>query len=113
MTTNTNRLVKAVLADANGIDGYTDYTDSAMLFMAMRAALNRHRHAVAFRVKVTRSVDAMIKSMLDKGDYTGALTTLKKVCPIVHFMKSKTLGFSGDPMKSYVLIPNPTLDPYR
>lgn len=102
---------KIGIADAHGVESYIDKTASTAKefnMFALRASLNRQRHAVAYEAQVTNEDDAKINALLKQDEYVNALTMLKKVA-----INIKLATDMGDVNTSWNLIPNHKLDPYN
>lgn len=81
----------------------------SVAMMKLRAGANSQRHAIVYRVKLRKSDASEIDSMLANGEYAEALSYLKEVA--LETQVAKTGGMNVE--KSWSLIPNPDLDPYR
>lgn len=106
MTDNTKRYIG--LADCHGIESFFEEGSKATWnfgLLNLRAELNPHRHAVAFKVDLTAPVAGLIRDLLDLGDFKEALLTLKAVAK--EWMLSNESN--AELMKA---IPNSKLDPY-
>ncbi len=97
------KVLEAELAGQNGKE--SAYEMVSML--SVRAMANRHRHAVVYRVEVDDADAAAIKFLLDGERYAEALIKLKKCA------KEVEIGKQPGMKKSWRMIPNPELDPYR
>jgi hypothetical protein len=94
------------VADCHGIESMTlkeDTTTQDIMHRMIRADANRQRHAVYYQVDLCDESYSMVNELLEKQDYTLALTWLKR---LGHVMSPKTHA------KSWELIPNSKLDPY-
>ncbi|MCX6760708.1 MAG: hypothetical protein NTZ84_01195 [Candidatus Nealsonbacteria bacterium] len=97
------------IADCYGIESYLPYEESkknAWLF-TIRARANRHRHAVAYLALVKEKTDQTIGSAIRQGNYAKALRILKELAIEISLMPGTGVK------KSWNLIPDPTLDPYK
>jgi hypothetical protein len=106
MTDNTKRYIG--LADCHGIESFFEEgSDETWTFglLNLRANLNPHRFAVAFKVDLALPVATLIRDLLDAGDFKEALLTLKTVAK--EWMLSNESN--AELMKA---IPNSKLDPY-
>ena len=105
-------LVKYVgIADAHGIESFmTEAEYKASPYpMQMRADANRHRHAVAFVCELTTDrADTIRKSIGDK-KFKRALKELKNLAVTIGFPAGRVETYE----KSWTLIPNSKLDPWR
>ena len=108
-----NKLLKKYMgiADAHGIESFIserEYKKDPFPFN-LRAMANRQRHAVMYVAELQEHSVKLIKDKLNEKDYVGALNTLKKEHVTIGFpMRNK-----DEYMKSWELIPNPKLDPWR
>jgi hypothetical protein len=106
------------IADAHGIESFkpqqfdseveqfnSDPKDLSI--MALRANANRHRHAVVYQAEVESHTAKEILDLLKAGDYVEALVKLKEEATSISLMRSPGAE------KSWNLIPNSDLDPYR
>jgi len=101
------------IADAHGIESFIkgdiseNENSSKAMLLHIRAGLNRHRHAVVFAVDISEDDAASIEADLADGLYIEALDNLKG--SVKELQLTKLVGAE----KSWELIPNPDLDPYR
>jgi len=96
------------IADAHGIESYEfaeKLEKSTIDMLWIRAMANRHRHALVFRVVMSSKDDEKVMEFLKVGEWQKALTFVKE--------KNKKLEISQGCEKSWALIPNPALDPWR
>lgn len=94
------------LADCHGIEAFKRLSDCPTHWSAllqMRARANDHRHAVAFKVKLTESEAKQIIDLVEHAQYIDALNVLKTMSGVM-----LQEGFQG----RWRNIPNPMLDPY-
>ena len=108
------------IADCKGLDSFIPWTNlhslaalnrdqsdnhtlSALMFRAMA---NRHRHAVIYRVALTKENGVKIDKLYNSGDYIKALKLMKRVATVIEIGKGPGVA------KSWKMIPNPDLDPY-
>ena len=102
------------VADAHGLDTFLPEEETEkgprLDRLALRAAFNRHRHAVAFRVELPDDVAAEVETLFQQGDYIKALEVLKQRAGDVELVMTAGVG---DVERSWKLIPNPSLDPYH
>jgi hypothetical protein len=104
-------MVKYGIADAHGIESYFDerQADKQRKFILfLRANCNRQRHAVMYMADVDEKTNSVIEKKIKGKDWKGALRTLKKKAISIAFPKD-AIGYE----KSWKLIPNPKLDPWR
>jgi hypothetical protein len=106
------------IADAHGLESFIparEYNaeeerfttnNKAIGFMSMRANANRHRHAVVYKADLSRENADVVYEMMEKGEYSEALSHLKANANEVGLIKSPGAE------KSWNLIPNPDLDPF-
>jgi len=98
---------KALEAELDGENGQFAVSLLASRF-AVRAQANRHRHAVVYRAEVSEADAKKIKRLLyGKGKYADALIKLKQCAKEIEVGKYPGMA------KSWRMIPNPELDPYR
>ena len=106
MADNTKRYIG--LADCHGIESFFEEGSKGTWnfgLLDLRANLNPHRFAVAFKVDLTVPVATLIRDHLDAGDFKEALLTLKAVAK--EWMLADESN--AELMKA---IPNSKLDPY-
>ena len=108
-----NGLLKKYLgiADAHGIESFVseeEYKAKPFPFQ-LRADSNRQRHAVTYVVELTTDRVAIIDKLLKENKYEKALTELKKQAVTIGFPQNRLSEYE----KSWKLIPNSKLDPYR
>ena len=99
------------LADAHGIETFEPYSnrkDDSFPYN-MRAQLNRQRHALYFEIEIEKVDADIVKALLEKKDYAGAFKFIKKRAVIIGFPEKNRSEYE----KSWKLIPNPKLDPWR
>ena len=97
------------IADAHGLESYTDDASArTLLALQLRAECNRQRHAVMYRAAINQIADDRIVGLLANQDYDGALKELKRSAQI-----SFPTRFSSLYKKSWSMIPNPSLDPWK
>ena len=99
------------IADAHGIETFEPYANRAADSFPynMRAQLNRQRHALYFEIEIEKVDANIVKALLDKKDFIGAFKMIKKRAVIIGFPEKERPGYE----KSWELIPNPKLDPWR
>ena len=99
------------LADAHGIETFEPYSNKTTdkFPYNMRAQLNRQRHALYFEIEIEKVDANIVKALLEKKDFIGAFKFIKKRAVIIGFPENDRLAYE----KSWELIPNPKLDPYR
>jgi len=109
-------LIAYGIADAHGIetvafapDLETAKEDKNLGFMLIRVLANRHRHAVVFLAEVTPEAAKQINDLVKKSKFIEALKLLKASAKETWFPDQYAVQFS----KSWNLIPNPDLDPWR
>jgi hypothetical protein len=95
------------IADCHGIESFTpeEGASSKMGAFFLRASLNRQRHAVLYKADLDEEAVAAVNARLKDQDFTGALETLKD--------KAESVSLPDSQVKSWDLIPNPVLDPWR
>ena len=95
------------IADAHGIESFKkkkEADDHFLGCLSIRAQTNRQRHAVVYTAKLTEAVEQEVEAQIKKGDFVGALDTLKG-CAV-------SLKCESGWEKSFEMIPNPHLDPW-
>ena len=99
------------LADAHGIETFEPYSNSKndTFPYNMRAQLNRQRHALYFEIEIEKVDADIVKALLDKKDFNTAFKIIKKRAVIIGFPEENRPEYE----KSWELIPNPELDPWR
>ena len=99
------------LADAHGIETFQPYSNrkNDKFPYNMRAQLNRQRHALYFEIEIEKVDANIVKALIDKKDFIGAFKMIKKRAVIIGFPEKDRSAYE----KSWELIPNPKLDPYR
>jgi hypothetical protein len=106
------------IADAHGIESFKPQQFNSnveqfssdpkeLSIMALRANANRHRHAVVYQAEVDGDVAKEILELIKDGEYVEALVKLKEEATSISLMRSPGAE------KSWNLIPNSDLDPYR
>jgi len=106
------------IADAHGLESFRPVTFNAAIegfevdprelsMMVLRANANRHRHAVVYQAELPIPVCKEINTLLGEGKYDEALLKLKEGA--TNIMLAKSPGAE----KSWNLIPNEDLDPFR
>ena len=100
----TKTLEYGGVADAHGIESFIPF-DKLTHLHEIRAVANRHRHAVIYKVEITQEVLCEVNELMESGEYKAALIYLKGF--------ALQIGVEPDFLKSWDMIPNPDLDPYR
>jgi hypothetical protein len=107
------------IADCHGLESFIPALDfnieeetfslntPAIAFMNMRANANRHRHSVVYKADVSQEDVSVIDALMKRGEYVQALEELKSRARGISLVKSPGAE------KSWRLIPNPDLDPFR
>lgn len=96
------------IADAHGIESYElaeKVDNSTVNMLGIRAMANRQRHALVFRVEMSAKDDEKVMALLKSANWQDALNLVKA--------KNKKVEISRGCEKSWELIPNPALDPWR
>lgn len=109
---HTINLVKYYgLADAHGIETFQPYSNrkNDSFPYNMRAQLNRQRHALYFEIEIEKVDANIVNALIDKKDFIAAFKLIKKRAVIIGFPEKDRSAYE----KSWKLIPNPKLDPYR
>lgn len=113
MTATLNETSKYVgIADAHGIESFVPSGQKDSAFLYLRASMNRQRHAVYFEVELKPDQIAAIDKKLKgkaKNRFEKALKLLKL---FVAEGADCNLGGGGDVVESFMMIPNPKLDPW-
>lgn len=106
---NTKEIKKFGVADCYGIESYLDAEkdEKAMGYVSLRGGANRQRHSVAYYATVPKKTDQLVQQLLRAKDWEGALSALKEGASSLSLMKGAGMK------KSWGMIPNPDLDPYR
>lgn len=104
------------IADAHGIetvafapDLNTAKENKNLSFMLIRVLANRHRHAVLFLAEVAPETAKQINDLIKESKFIEALKLLKVSAKETWFPDQYAVQFS----KSWSLIPNSDLDPWR
>jgi nitrogen regulatory protein PII-like uncharacterized protein len=109
MTTATKTITVFGIADCHGIESMIQKgtgRDKDVGILNIRAMSNRHRHAVLYEADINEETFAELNTLLDEEkDFTGALEVLK-----LNAIEVRTVPGHE---KSWGLIPNPVLDPWR
>ena len=94
------------IADCHGIESFHPYETHKkdLWILKLRAMSNRQRHAVAYLVALQPKHAGQIQERLRKGEYDHALNILKRAPKVF---------FPDNYGKSWDLIPNSDLDPWR
>jgi hypothetical protein len=77
--------------------------------MLLRAQFNPHRHAILYRVDLSREDASVIYDLLEEGNYIGALEHMKETA--IEIELADSTGRNKE--KIWRMIPNPDLDPYH
>jgi hypothetical protein len=97
------------IADAHGIESFIkmdDASDGAIAVMQLRAECNDQRRAVFYVADLGQAdVNIVLEHIKDK-DFEAALNHIKENAETVK------LGGPGNIENSWVMIPNPLLDPW-
>ena len=109
MSATTKMITVFGIADCHGIEGIfekNEKTQNRIRMMNIRVVSNRHRHAVLFEADVTPETWKRISYLVCEGqDFIEALNVLKN--------EAIELRIQREHQKSWDLIPNPVLDPWR
>jgi len=97
-------MIRIGIADAHGIESYLPEKEARVGILTLRASLNRQRHALVYKIDVTKLQDETIKKFIENKNYIDALKYIKG--------NVSTIGISKGYEKSWKLIPNPDLDPW-
>ena len=99
------------IADAHGIETFQlyEYRKDDKFPYNMRAQLNRQRHALYFEIEIEKVDADIVKVLIHKKDFIGAFKMIKKRAVIIGFPEANRPEYE----KSWELIPNPKLDPWR
>jgi hypothetical protein len=108
MKTKTQTKPVFILADCHGIEGF-DIPAERREMAVMRASLNRQRHAIVFSVDLTDVMIEKIKGLLAAGEFEAPLKLIKGTVGKIGY----PAGDADRYHKSFGLIPNPALDPWR
>ena len=99
------------IADCHGIESFIPFDVNCIPTLFKRTEANRQRHAVFYVVNFSDTdnhIIGEIEECMKNGEYKEALIKLKRVGEI-SFPKGRADLYS----KSWKLIPNPDLDPWR
>jgi len=108
-----------ILADAHGIETFLEYDaySKSNFPYLMRANLNRQRHAIIFVARLTKKQAKEITDLIsDPKNSKVFVDALKLIKKFVGTDPKKLIfppDFKEQFEKSYELIPNPKLDPWR
>jgi len=106
----TRFVTKIGIADCHGIESYKNIDeDNSDGILLIRVMANRQRHAVLYKVEVPEMIDRLIQRKIKKRDFIKALEILKDFNTGLGFPENAKESFK----KSWELIPNPKLDPWR
>ena len=99
------------IADAHGIETFQpyEYRKDDNFPYNMRAQLNRQRHALYFEIEIEKIDADIVKALIAKKNYKGAFRMIKKRAVIIGFPEKNRPEYE----KSWKLIPNSKLDPWR
>ncbi len=110
------------IADCHGIESFIpakkfnaedmsfeDIDNSVLQMMLLRAQFNPHRHAILYRVELSREDASIIYDLLDEGNYGEALEHMKTTA--IEIELADSTGRNKE--KIWKMIPNPDLDPYH
>jgi hypothetical protein len=106
------------IADAHGLESFRPTTFNSdvegfevdpreLSMMVLRANANRQRHAIVYQADIPVSSCREINAMMKSGQHSEALTKLKSDATDIKIARSPGAE------KSWNLIPNPDLDPYK
>lgn len=88
---------------------FEDIDNSVLQMMLLRAQFNPHRHAILYRVELSREDATIIYDLLDEGNYGEALEHMKTTA--IEIELADSTGRNKE--KIWKMIPNPDLDPYH
>jgi len=110
------------IADCHGLESFIpakkfnaedmileDIDNSVLQMMLLRTQFNPHRHAILYRVDLSKEDALVIYELLEEGDYVGALKHMKNTAIEVELADST----GRNKEKTWRMIPNPDLDPYH
>ena len=86
-----------------------DIDNGVLHLMLLRAQFNPHRHAILYRVDLSREDASIIYDLLEEGNYIGALEHMKETA--IEIELADSTGRNKE--KIWRMIPNPDLDPYH
>ena len=99
------------IADAHGIESFNEGSN-AMGILALRASLNRHRHAIAYKVALQEEQAHQVRKALFSKRKNTEQNALKMLKAFIDNGAPCELSGGGDTTGSLQLIPNPRLDPW-
>jgi len=97
------------IADCHGIESMQPEKEAEQYLLSIRAMANKQRHALVYRVTLTKPQHRRILNLLNKGAYKLALLLIKE---LRDNGKLKNLSVQKGCEKSFELIPNSKLDPW-
>jgi len=110
------------IADCHGLESFIpakkfnaedmtleDIDNGVLQMMLLRAQFNPQRHAILYRVELSREDASIIYDLLDEEDYIGALEHMKETA--IEIELADSTGRNKE--KIWRMIPNPDLDPYH
>ena len=123
MNKKNDMVVYNGLADCHGIESFRLEGILNISMLQIRASANPQRHAVVFQVKLKKELADYILSLIDKGEFIGALTIIKrsakkdgvKIPNSDEWINNTELSLCKPLQVSesnWNNIPNPKLDPY-
>jgi hypothetical protein len=99
------------IVDAHGIESFNEGSQ-AMQILCLRASLNRHRHAIAYKVALQEEQAHKIRKALMSKRKNPEKSALKILKAYITCGAPCELGGGGDMAGSLELIPNSRLDPW-
>jgi len=107
MSATTDTITVTGIADCHGIESMIEKEEAkeSMFYLSIRANANRQRHAVLYEADLDQEGFDTITGLINNGDFELALATLKNLAIEVRSDRSHA--------KSWGLIPNSDLDPWR
>jgi hypothetical protein len=109
--TEQNLITMGGIADCHGIESFLpeERFDEQSSILLLRAETNRQRHAVVYEVTLKPKDVYNINKQLNEGLYKEALLMMKMTAVGIGFPTSSLKSYK----KSWLMIPNSKLDPWR
>ena len=110
------------IADCHGLESFIpakkfnaedmtleDIDNGVLQMMLLRAQFNPQRHAILYRVELSREDASIIYGLIEDGNYIRALEHMKETA--IEIELADSTGRNKE--KIWRMIPNPDLDPYH
>ena len=110
---NTTLKVFSGIADAHGIESFHEVSKVGVCspMISIRASSNRHRHALVYWVELNAHQEDIINRMLGNEDNPNRFKDALQLLHADDFVESVMVEQAMS--KSWDMIPNSNLDPYR